>query len=130
MALIKWRDEFALGISSIDHEHQQLIALINDLHDDLGRPNSLSTVPYFLGELYAEISAHFALEEKLMHDHAYEHYEAHKTDHERLLDDILDLMDSYESGEDIDIDAFADRLKHWFTDHFRTHDARLHRRLG
>ena len=29
MPLIEWQDEFKIGIPSIDHEHQELIALIN-----------------------------------------------------------------------------------------------------
>ena len=51
-------------------------------------------------------------------------------EHERLLEDIRDLMDQYEDGEVVDVDAFAVRLDAWFSTHFRTRDARLHRRLG
>jgi len=47
----------------------------------------------FLGELYARIAAHFALKEKIMRDNGYDEYHDHKADHERLLDDIRDLMD-------------------------------------
>ena len=54
----------------------------------------------------------------------------HKDDHERLLDDILDIIDTVESPRDYDPDALGRRLSKWFTGHFRTHDARLHRWLA
>ncbi len=81
----------------------------------------------FLGELYAMICAHFALEERVMRETGYDEYAAHKDDHERLLDEIRDLMDDYEDAGAIDMDAFSRRLEHWFSEHFRTKDARLHR---
>ena len=36
MSLLDWRDEFRIGIAEVDHEHQVLIGLINDLHAALG----------------------------------------------------------------------------------------------
>ena len=71
-----------------------------------------------------------ALEEKLMREHSYDGYEEHKSDHERLLDEIRDLMDEFEDSSTLDAEAFGKKLEAWFSDHFRTMDARLHQRLG
>ena len=35
MALIEWRNEFDTGVAEVDHEHQELVELINALHDQL-----------------------------------------------------------------------------------------------
>ena len=83
----------------------------------------------FLGELYTRITAHFALEEKIMRDNDYDEYQDHKADHERLLDDIRDLMDDYEDGVYVDVERFGIRLDEWFSEHFRTRDARLHKMI-
>jgi len=130
MSLIAWDEKFSVGIASVDHEHRELIGLVNDAHDRLMRPGAKDTVPDFLGEIYARISAHFALEEKLMRVERYDRYDEHKADHERLLDDIRDIMDDYEDDRNFDESRFAERLRTWFTEHFRTHDARLHQHLG
>jgi hemerythrin len=130
MSLIAWDEKFSVGIAAVDHEHRELIGLINDAHDRLMRPAAKAAVPDFLGEIYARISAHFALEEQLMRVEHYDRYGEHKADHERLLDDLRDIMDDYEDGRDFDEQRFAQRLRTWFTEHFRTHDARLHRHLG
>jgi hemerythrin-like metal-binding protein len=129
MTLIDWREEFQVGVASVDHEHRELIGLINRLHDDLLARDSDVTVSEYLGEIYARISAHFALEERLMREARYDQYPEHKADHEKLLDDIRDIMDDYEDHHHYDDDILAQRLRDWFGTHFKTHDARLHHRL-
>lgn len=64
MALIQWRDEYSVGVADVDHEHQQLIALINALAEDLERGYTKESLEAFLGEIHAKISAHFALEDR------------------------------------------------------------------
>jgi hemerythrin-like metal-binding protein len=86
-----------------------------------------NTIAEFLGEIHSLISAHFALEEKEMREMAYDDYEEHKEDHEKLLDQIRGMMDELEQDEGGDAtNALGSRLNAWFTKHFRTRDARLH----
>ncbi len=128
MALIEWREEFEVGIPSVDFEHREMIGLLNTLHDELGSDPSDQEVADFLGEIHARIGAHFALEEKVMRDLRYDAYLGHKADHNKLLDDLRDIMDDQDAGAFTQLDAaLSDRLHAWFTDHFKTHDARLHR---
>ena len=131
MALIEWRDEFKVGVASVDHEHEAMIALINELHAELGEDADKEKVMGFLGEIFAKISAHFALEEQTMRERRYDQYKLHKADHENLLDEIRDIMDRYESGAEADYEeTLAAEMRDWFTNHFKTKDARLHKMLG
>ncbi|KAB2917396.1 MAG: bacteriohemerythrin [Hyphomicrobiaceae bacterium] len=130
MKLLHWKEEYSIGIQGVDHEHRELIDLINHLHEELDRPGSKLTVPAFFGDLLKGISAHFALEEKCMRDHDYDRLDLHKSDHERLLDELREMMDAFEHAEDVDRVDLARRLDTWFSRHFRTHDAELHRMLG
>jgi len=131
MALIEWRDDFRIGIASVDHEHRALVDLINDLHAKLGDKVDTATVIEVLGEIFARISAHFALEEAIMRERGYDDFDAHKADHEELLDGLRDIMDAVEEEAFPDLEAaLSERLERWFTVHFRTHDARLHRFLN
>jgi hemerythrin len=57
----------------------------------------------------------------------YPGYPAHKADHERLLDEIRDIMDEHDDGLIADPAAtLRPRLEAWFMRHFQTEDARLH----
>ena len=131
MALINWQERFRIGIASVDHEHKELIGLINQLHESLGGDAEHEDILAFFGQVYSDISAHFALEERVMRERSYAKYEAHKEAHEALLDEILEISDDYEAGKfDNYEDVLSKRLEAWFVDHFRTHDAPLHKALG
>lgn len=131
MALIEWQTEFETGVREVDHEHRELVDLINALHSKIGSNAGKEVISGFLGEVFAKISAHFALEETVMRKHRYDEYAAHKADHEKLLDDIRDIMDAHESGAFVDYEeALGRAVRDWFVDHFKSKDARLHKMLG
>ena len=129
--LIEWRSDFETGVEEVDHEHKELVGLINELHDALEGGAEKGRVSDFLGEVFARISAHFALEETVMRKHTYDQYEDHKADHEKLLDDLRDIMDDHEASETFDYhEALGHTVRDWFVQHFKTKDARLHAMLG
>ena len=130
MALLQWKDQYSVGIEAVDHEHKELIDLINRLHDELVAKGQAVSVETFLGDVYKAISAHFALEERFMRERGYDQLAAHKADHERLLDEIRVIMDDFLDRADLARDGLSVRLDAWFSRHFETHDARLHHALG
>jgi hemerythrin-like metal-binding protein len=131
MSLIEWRKEFETGIADVDHEHRELVDLINELHETLRVDADRDTISNFLGEVLARISAHFALEETVMRKHRYDEYEAHKAEHEKLLDEIRDIMDAHEASDSADYQStLSTTIRDWFVNHFKNKDARLHRLLG
>lgn len=132
MALIRWRDEYCTGIASVDEEHRELIELINELTEELrGDLHTIENVERYLGEIHAKISAHFALEERFMVQNSYSHYDAHKQDHERLLDELRHIMESYRHGSYLRFEQLlVQHLNDWFMVHFTTHDTLLHGEFG
>jgi hemerythrin len=130
MSLINWRDEFRIGVDAIDHEHREMIALINELDAAMQGQASHGAVVATLGEILARIASHFALEEKIMRDAAYAGFPAHKQDHELLLDSLLNVIDAVDADGHYDRAALSQILDAWFSEHFRRHDARLHHELG
>ena len=130
MTLIKWQPSFALGIPSVDHEHRELIGAINTVYDSMVDNADPEIIESCLEDIYADVSAHFALEERHMRDAAYEEYEAHKDQHEELLDQIRSMMDLFEENPESGRIILQQELSDWFSIHFATFDARLHNQLG
>ena len=93
MSLIEWKEEFSVGSAAVDQEHRELIDAINALHDDFLQAVTGDRVVESLGEIYAKVAAHFALEERIMRDARYDEYGSHKEDHELLLDQISEIID-------------------------------------
>ena len=128
MSLLAWRPEYSIGIPAIDHEHRELIGWIDVLLQDLDVANSTDDrIEQLLGEIHARIAAHFALEEKTMRDLGYVHYGDHKADHERLLDELRDIMEEEHPKEAFNATRLAARMTAWFSNHFRDKDAKLHK---
>ena len=129
MTLLRWKPSFSLGIPSVDLEHRELIAMVNEVYARLearcgeGEPLAIEAA---LGEIHAGIAAHFALEEVIMRQTAYAGYAAHKDNHEALLDQIRDLMDVYCADPQQGRARLERELSNWFGQHFSTFDAWLH----
>ena len=127
MTLLEWRDEYSTGISGVDYEHQELIALINSIYEMLDNSSDKTSIINCLGDIYGQVSSHFALEERWMEQHNYDDYKSHREDHERLLDDIGDITDDVETSNKLNTEQLREKLDNWFLIHFKTHDARLHK---
>ena len=130
MSLLEWKSEFSVGIESMDFEHREMIGMINEIYDELTQRRNAKSIEQFLGDIHAAISAHFALEERMMRNAGYGEYEAHKDDHEELLDQIRDMMDGFRADSESGFGILRENLANWFEAHFGSFDARLHGQLG
>lgn len=130
MAPISWKPEYSVGDEAVDHEHRELIDLVNTAAAAILDGHADADIDKCLGDLYQAISAHFAHEERQMQQADYDQLEAHKGSHEFLLDELRDIMDGAMTSDQQTAERLTQVLEAWFTDHFRDHDSRLHNRLG
>jgi len=130
MAPLEWKDSYSVGVPAVDHEHQELVGLVNQLHGALASEQPEDEITEIFGDLFQAISSHFALEERFMREQGYDQTAQHKADHERLLDELRDIMDDYRDRAAHSGGNLTDSVEAWFANHFKTHDARLHSRLG
>jgi len=126
MSLASLKDELRTGIDSLDHEHRQLIGVMEALCDSFDHAPSADAVSNLFGLLYAQVSAHFALEERLMREKRYAFYATHKAEHERLLEQIRNMMEAYEDGKCEDCGTTLRAcLEAWLANHVRSADTAL-----
>ncbi len=130
MTQIEWRQEYSIGNTAVDQEHKSLIKQINQIYEQLSLPMDTASIEAMLADLQDDISTHFALEELLMQEAAFTEYEAHRQDHERLLDQIHDLIFQFSEDAESGREMLINTLSDWFSRHFRGFDARLHKQLG
>ncbi|GAB4388992.1 bacteriohemerythrin [Albidovulum sp.] len=130
MAEITWREEFSVGDPAVDHEHRELIDLVNAAARRITAGAPAAEIDAAFGDLLAAISGHFAHEERQMQRARYDAFGVHKADHERLIDQLRDLMESAHGAPEAASEALVAALAAWFQGHFATHDARLHGALG
>ena len=130
MALLEWRPEFSVGDPAVDHEHRELIDLVNAAAEAIESGEAQAEIDRAFGDLLRGISAHFAHEEHQMRAARYDQTKVHKDDHERLIDALRDIMDAETQKPEQSATRLVEVLGDWFTGHFSSHDARLHHKLG
>ena len=50
MSLLRWSDRYRVGIEAVDHEHRELIELINRLHDTFMQDRRHATAEGLFGD--------------------------------------------------------------------------------
>ena len=83
MALLEWRKEFSVGDPAVDHEHRELIDLVNETAGAILERGDPERIDRGFGDLLRAISAHFAHEERQMRSAGYDQLAQHKADHEQ-----------------------------------------------
>ena len=119
---VDWRDEYSVNIESIDRQHKKLINLINMLQ---------TTVDYSTGEEFEReclaavveyTKTHFVYEEGLMRQYGYPDFEAHKAQHQKMIDKVNDLLAEYEKHPENAMKDTLDFLKQWLIRHINGTD--------
>jgi len=125
MELIRLEDSLKLHIPEIDSQHETLIRLINDLHESMLQKVDRAALGELLAQLLAHTQSHFSYEEQLMAQHGYPAYEVHKSEHARLIQHLLDLIERFQNGELLMSFAVVIELKGWATIHIEKSDKLL-----
>jgi hemerythrin len=123
---IEWDDSFLIGIEELDYEHKILINDINRLHLELVRQDEKSEIEKCLGDIYARMQAHFALEEHVMKEREYEFFDEHKREHERLLDSYSGYMIQILNDTAVSFsNPIEGTLNHWVINHILHSDKKM-----
>jgi len=90
MAQFDWKPEYSVGDEILDGQHQELIRIMNELHELLQEPEENQIegrVEFIFSGLADYIVTHFAYEEQRMIDarYPYEKLVQHKSEHHELI---------------------------------------------
>ena len=121
-SFLEWKDEYSVGIDSIDQDHKKLINLINQLQTAINFSTGEEFEREALDAALDYTKHHFAFEEKMLSDNGYPEYDAHKAEHQKMIDKVDQLMTNYSSvPHDTLLDAHA-FLKNWLIHHINGTD--------
>lgn len=127
MAFFEWDESLVTHITEIDEHHQQLVALLNKLYEqvfecsDIDEERALTRS--VLKELADYTAYHFTAEEALLEQHQYPELTEHKQAHALFMQKVDELMREYEQGGlALSFPTFT-FLKDWISTHIRVTDA-------
>ena len=113
------------SIVSMETEHAGQLSLLNDLKAAVRSGADDSLIYALLNELVEHTNLHFLSEQLAMKLHAYEAYESHLLEHERLLVEVQSLKSGLSTGTVTDKQSLIEALRSWLTIHIQTTDKAL-----
>ncbi len=117
MEFMNWRDEFSVGITSIDRQHRRMIELINRLEDGVRTHQEKKNMHSVLSELVSYTRNHFKTEEALMKTYKYPGYVQHRVEHQSLVKRVVEFRRKFEAGTLTDAHDLASFLMGWLEGH-------------
>ncbi len=119
---VEWKDEYSVGIDSIDQQHKKLLNLINQLQTAVDYSTGEEFERDALDELVDYTKTHFSYEEGLMRDNDYPDFEPHKLQHEEMFRKVGEVLAEYEKDQDTAMHNAAEYLKDWLINHINGTD--------
>jgi hemerythrin len=125
-SLLKWSDEYLIGVEELDFEHKDLFSRLNELHEELAHNSDNVKIEACLEEIHTRVLAHFALEERFMRHTNFPNYKQHKKEHDDFLEVIVDIIEEFRAGPELSYGAALEaQLQQWIINHIATSDQEL-----
>jgi hemerythrin-like metal-binding protein len=120
--MFEWKQEYSIGIQSIDAQHQGLFAAASELYKAMSAGQGKSVVSRILDRLVQYTAMHFAHEERLMRQHAYADLENHMREHAALTRQVVEFQSEFRAGR-VNISVqLLNFLNSWLQQHIKGSD--------
>lgn len=126
MTRFAWQDDYSVRDAELDAQHQQLLAIMNELADEIGHGDALrrEVADHLFGELARYVMSHFAFEEqRMIESHVpAEAVLTHRQAHNELIRQLQTLQAEVERGESSLADVLPFLYGDWLISHICTID--------
>lgn len=126
---LSWTDALAIGHAQIDADHQHIFDIANRLQAEILEPPEYSIVGEVLVELIEHTDAHFMREEAVMLARHFPGYEAHKREHQAMMQKVNELHRRFMDGHGNLSVEVSDFLRNWLVRHILSSDLELGRSM-
>jgi hemerythrin len=85
MAQMIWNEKMSVGVEEMDGDHQELIALLNEIHAAVAADQSRDATNEIIDRLMKSVKAHFDREQNLLEKSGFSGAAAHHREHDEML---------------------------------------------
>ncbi len=117
-----WKDEYSVGVKSLDDDHRKLLNLINHLQTAVHYQTGEIFEKEALDEVVAYTKYHFEREEKMLEEAGYPDLEAHKALHSKMIAEVDGFVKEYDKRGHEALEEVAQYLKDWLVGHINGTD--------
>ena len=117
MTLLSWNRACTVGVRAMDDQHGILMDTMNELRLVAVRGSSKEQVSDRLNRLIQFTRMHFWGEEHLMEQYFFPGLAEHRTEHQRIMVQILRFSQHMRHGEKIPMHPMLDSLRKSYAEH-------------
>lgn len=122
MALINWNSRLSVNVAEIDLQHQKLISMINELHDEMSQGKSKDVLGKTVEGLIGYTAEHFKTEEKYSAKFGYPEADSHEKEHLAFVQKVSDVKARFDQGEITISVEIMNFLSDWIRKHIKGTD--------
>jgi hemerythrin len=122
MPILPWNNSLAIGIASIDAQHQQLVSYLNELYDAMTAKKGPEVTGRILSQLVDYTVKHFAHEEQFFAQTGYPDSAAHIKEHNDLKQKVGEFGKSFAAGKATINAELMNFLRSWLMTHIMQSD--------
>jgi hemerythrin-like metal-binding protein len=123
--MLVWSERFSMGLKKIDHQHQQLFKIINDLIANQNAAGGSEIIAEILDRMTKYTEYHFKTEERVMMEYGYPEYALQVREHAEFKTKTARFcMDRTAANTGLS-GEMLDYLQNWLTNHILESDLRF-----
>ena len=115
--LIRWRDDFSVGVAALDEQHKQIVDVVNVLYAIKTGNTGRKELYDVLMRLRIFTETHFRYEEVLFKYTNFHDRDAHRALHTAMIAETARTLGIVENAVDTDVSPLLVQLSHWWVDH-------------
>lgn len=124
--MIKWKEEYTMGIPLIDEQHKELFKIADKIFELLQDKNfydKYDNVIELIEELKSYTVFHFESEEDYMKSIGYRKYLTHKVDHDDFIEKVSNVdFSKIDENQNAYILEILEFVVKWINDHILEKD--------
>lgn len=121
-SVIKWDENWNLGIPSIDNQHMYFVGLLNKIYSCFITSAPKEEAIALIDALEEYAQTHFETEERYFKETNYPRLTEHHNKHQELNTKVLELAENYRNGGKEQLMELFDFLENWLVEHLATED--------
>ena len=124
---IKWESRFNTGYKRVDDQHKELVNILNKLYilvmnKDISKDDVAEELNNIIKDTVDYVAYHFSTEEAIMKAIDYSGFKSHVVKHRNFTNKVLEEVNNYNIGKEIDIKGFTMFLRDWLFNHILVED--------
>ncbi|MDA8139824.1 MAG: bacteriohemerythrin [Desulfobacteraceae bacterium] len=122
MPIVTWSEDLSVKIKELDAQHQELVAMINKMHDAMKQGKGKEVLGSIIDKMVEYTHKHFLSEEQLFSKHNYPEAGRHSREHNDFVGKVAKFQRDLKAGNitlTMDVITF---LKEWLVTHIKGTD--------